>query len=589
MLHLAGRFVCPNQLIGRTLHTCAVLLKRHTDKPALLLKKSQRRLKARSRSRRDKAQTAALTKREPNQVSDESWREMGLEERKQELVDQQRDLINRHVEGLLAVTTSALRDPTKTELRMEFLIADSDLGRHFANGKPRTTSNYNRLLHVQALQGKPHEFLATLTSMKEADRLEYDSYTFTHMFTLCATIANPDLIKPWHKLMMDNAAVFKPTIHTFGSLVQAYVSCGLLNNAFLVLDDMRDLGVKVNEVLVTTLLMGCVRQNQALRAWRAWQHFVTGGKIVPDQITYTVMILACAKRFEAERACQMFNQLKMTLGGQPPNQMVYDAVIHACARRFDQHLLTFQYFEQMKGEGYLPTLKSYNNALLSCSKVGNVPMAIKIYEAMKRDASVTVNELTWRNMLNTLAHAQQRSSPVQQNEFAQQADVYLKIMLESGIKPKTPTLNAYMSVFALARRVKPAMEVYNNMFKNHGLEPNRITHKILLELFSKTKRFDLMNRTWDHMKVEGGVTFREVVVVVHGCLKMKEVDRAVDVLREAKEELDVHVPSRFLILLSRVVRQRSPELAKELAHVCPPPIALKKDRRRIAAAEQPWQ
>eukprot|EP00922_Rhytidocystis_sp_ex-Travisia-forbesii_P044389 GHVS01066224.1.p3 GENE.GHVS01066224.1~~GHVS01066224.1.p3 ORF type:complete len:110 (+),score=15.35 GHVS01066224.1:582-911(+) len=70
--------------------------------------------------------------------------------------------------------------------------------------------------------------------------------------------------------------------------------------------------------------------------------------IAPDEVLFTVMIKAYARRKEAERAMNILGGMKTS--GLYPTDITYTEMIHACSLRPDFFNECFGFFAQMKAE-----------------------------------------------------------------------------------------------------------------------------------------------------------------------------------------------------------------------------------------------
>jgi pentatricopeptide repeat protein len=63
-----------------------------------------------------------------------------------------------------------------------------------------------------------------------------------------------------------------------------------------------------NQIIISTLLKGCVSTSQYDRAWKLFTYLKTEVE-QPDTLTYNLMISMCAKTGEAEKALDLFQEM----------------------------------------------------------------------------------------------------------------------------------------------------------------------------------------------------------------------------------------------------------------------------------------
>eukprot|EP00697_Spironema_sp_BW2_P007864 gnl/Spiro4/22269_TR10963_c0_g1_i1.p1 gnl/Spiro4/22269_TR10963_c0_g1~~gnl/Spiro4/22269_TR10963_c0_g1_i1.p1 ORF type:complete len:645 (-),score=118.62 gnl/Spiro4/22269_TR10963_c0_g1_i1:64-1800(-) len=532
------------------------------------------------KSRKGHAKAAALKVMPPASgtaaaMNAERVRAMSLtKEERTRTVAEQQDQLADNINSILQLVHANQRDPTKAELLADVLNADSDRQRFFAD-LPRTIINYNKLLRIQCVQGKKDAFLETLKCI-QIEGFQPDQYTYSHLFVGCGVVKDLPLLEGFHRELLLDSARLKPNVKTFGSLVSAYISIGgalALDKAFWVVErDMKDRKIMPNHVIGTSLVHGCMKNRQALRGLDTFDLLYRSGFIDPDPVTYSAIINCCSKLYEAERAVRYFDE--MTLRGLIPTQTTFHSIIFCLARRYDKHIEAFKYFEMMKASGYMPTLESYNAVMHACAVAGNTYMAIKIFESMKKmnDPSVLPNELTFQNLFQSLAVGQRGKDVHTRHAFVIQTDVFFREMIAKDIPPTVNTMNKYLQSFTTARRVKSALMIFDSFFAKYGLTPNIETYRHLCEMFAGARRFNLLMKCWDDLKTMKDLQERDTLTVMHGCLKTKNVRKAVDILRESKEECGVAVRNENIKTLIYYCRNSAPALLPEIAEICPPPV-----------------
>ena len=126
------------------------------------------------------------------------------------------------------------------------------------------------------------------------------------------------------------------------------------------------------------LIDGLVKIGQIGRAWQWFWNMRTWRQIEPDAVLFTVMIKACAKRGEAERALNLLEDLRTC--GQYPTDVTYTELIHACARSPQHFEKAFYFFASMQAEDLPVTGWVCEHLLLACRTTGNVPKARSVVQ-----------------------------------------------------------------------------------------------------------------------------------------------------------------------------------------------------------------
>ncbi len=131
----------------------------------------------------------------------------------------------------------------------------------------------------------------------------------------------------WREL---RSIVVSPSPHSWAALMLAYCRCGLLDTALLSKRTMREEGQKLDLVHYTTLLSGLINEGRVDEAWELYLEMYQLDDLDPDEMTYTIMMKACAKRAEFERAMGLMDEMeaKQII----PTRHTFHALLRAASR-----------------------------------------------------------------------------------------------------------------------------------------------------------------------------------------------------------------------------------------------------------------
>ena len=147
------------------------------------------------------------------------------------------------------------------------------------------------------------------------------------------------------------------------------MDCGELDAGFKLMTDMKDKGIHPNQIVFTTLIKGCIQNNELDRAWRTFNH-VRSEIEQPDTVLFSLMIHACSKTMDAEKALDLFHD--MNVRQLPITNITFNALIQACSSRQDYYLEAFTLLERMALEGFQPNSHTYHILIKACSTFGDV-------------------------------------------------------------------------------------------------------------------------------------------------------------------------------------------------------------------------
>ena len=156
--------------------------------------------------------------------------------------------------------------------------------------------------------------------------------------------------------------------------------------------------------------------------------------LVPNEITYSSVINACAKGDQWQRALDLLEEMRSR--GLVPDEITYNSVINACAKG-DQWQRALNLFDRMRFCNLTPNLVTYDAALNACA-IGRQPeRALSLFESLQQER-LTPELSHWSHLLDAIGpnHEQSRSLLLQMLEqpFFADAD-----SIEAGV----PTLDLH--------------------------------------------------------------------------------------------------------------------------------------------------
>lgn len=124
----------------------------------------------------------------------------------------------------------------------------------------------------------------------------------------------------------------------------------------------------------------------------------------PDEMTYNLMIHACAETGETERAINLWKEMTLRRGIEPGEE-TYHTIIHACALRKDYYHEAWKYATDMVKRGMRLNVYSVNILIQACGRVGELTRARLLVRHMINSGLETLqpNHITFQNMLRAYA------------------------------------------------------------------------------------------------------------------------------------------------------------------------------------------
>ena len=225
-----------------------------------------------------------------------------------------------------------------------------------------------------------------------------------------------------------------------------------------------------------------------------------------------------------ERALNLFED--MTGSNLYPTDVTFNVLINACAKRPDYFQAAFDLLEQMQTVySFQPDLVTYNTLLSACARSGNLSRAHDIFNIIEEDA----DQHTFANLLSCYANytpprvsltnpssvIRQQQQQHQQTEglvertllsnqlperrsavVAEATKIFDSIVSDRRCDINTPLLTAYLSVHVLQKQSREVMDVYSNMFEKYQVERIPKTFSLMLQHCYNQRDADFAWQVW---------------------------------------------------------------------------------------------
>ncbi|KAJ0483561.1 putative tetratricopeptide-like helical domain superfamily, pentacotripeptide-repeat region of PRORP [Helianthus annuus] len=321
---------------------------------------------------------------------------------------------------------------------------------------------------------------------------------------------------------MDSKGI-NPNFTTFYVLIRRLVSAGLTKQAVRAFDDIG--------CFVGNVVNGDVDQEQmeqqvddfcylfdtlckygypkvAAEMFNKWK----GWRFKPDVKMYTVLINGWWKVKNGKMAERFFNE--MVASGIEPNVVTYNVVLNGMCRRVSLHPeerfertveRARKVFDEMAERGVQPDVTSYSILLHVYSRGHKPDGTLEILKTMK-DRGIHPSLASYTSVVKCLCSC------------GRVDDAYrlLDEMVQNGVTPSATTYNCFFKEYRGRKDVESALSLFKQMKKDSVLIPDTHTSNILLGMFIKLDRFDLVKEIWDDMKGSGsGPDLDSYTLLVH--------------------------------------------------------------------------
>lgn len=133
-----------------------------------------------------------------------------------------------------------------------------------------------------------------------------------------------------------------------------------------------------------------------------------------DAVVYSLMIHVCAMTGEAERALNLFDEMREL--GLTPTEVTFTALVGAFRFRPDLHAEALHVLRDMKGAGYAPDSRTLLTLLAVVSAQGDHTTAELLFDELRRialdpatQAPLQLSQVHWRDVYQHLIGAYARA------------------------------------------------------------------------------------------------------------------------------------------------------------------------------------
>ncbi|KAI7849869.1 hypothetical protein BDC45DRAFT_448076 [Circinella umbellata] len=229
--------------------------------------------------------------------------------------------------------------------------------------------------------------------------------------------------------------------------------------------------------------------------------------MIPTQPIFSKMISGCIQANKVDKAWEVFDSMRLSY--HQPDEVSFTLMLQACAKQM-QTVYNFQ-----------PDLVTYNTLLSACARSGNLSQAHNIFNIIEEDA----DQHTFANLFSCYAsYTPPRVSPtntsVIQRQQQQTEGLVERTLLSSQLPERrsavvaeatkildsivsdkrcdinTPLLTAYLSVHVLQKQSKEVMDIYLNMFEKYQVERIPKTFLLMLQHCYNQRDADFAWQVW---------------------------------------------------------------------------------------------
>ncbi|MBA0696846.1 hypothetical protein Goari_003369, partial [Gossypium aridum] len=211
---------------------------------------------------------------------------------------------------------------------------------------------------------------------------------------------------------------------------------------------------------------------------------------------YTILISGWCKIGRIDKAERFLNE--MIERGMEPNVVTYNVMLNGICRRaslhpderFDRTIRNAEkLFDEMRQRGIEPDVTSFSIVLHVYSRAHKPELTLDKLKYMK-EKGICPSVVTYTSVIKCLCSCGR----------LEEAEKVLGEMVSNGISPSAATYNCFFKEYRGRKDVNGALNLYRKMKEDKLCDLSLHTYNILLGMFMKLDRIDVVKEIWNDVK-----------------------------------------------------------------------------------------
>ncbi|KDP34392.1 hypothetical protein JCGZ_12786 [Jatropha curcas] len=310
----------------------------------------------------------------------------------------------------------------------------------------------------------------------------------------------------------------EPTSHTFFVLIRRLIAAGLTRQAIRAFDDMESfITENVDETHFCFLLDTLCKYGYPKVAVEIFNK--RKYRFSPNVRMYTILIYGWCKIGRIDMAERFLRE--MDERGIEPNVVTYNVLLNGICRRaklqpesrFERTItLAENVFDEMRHRGIEPDVTSFSILLHVYSRAHKPQLTLDKLKLME-EKGICPTVTTYTSVVKCLCSCGR----------VEDAEELLVEMIRNGVSPNAVTYNCFFKEYRGRKDAESALKLYRRMREDDPFALSMQTYKILLGMFMKLNRMEIVNEIWNDLCTSGpGPDLDSYTMLIRGlCEKQK--------------------------------------------------------------------
>jgi len=337
-----------------------------------------------------------------------------------------------------------------------------------------------------------------------------------------AAIKAHEVERAWCILPLMAAAGVQPDSVTYSTLIMGIKqskSIEMLNRGFECLQQLKENGLKPDEVLFNSLMDACVHLKQMSKA-QAVLKTMKDAAVKPSFVTYSILIKGYGLQHNLKAALQVKED--MDAEGVTPNAVLYGSLADVALKSADYEQAD-QILQEMDDKGIASTVVTHSLKIKVCGRRRQLQKALDLFDEME-PKGIPPSAFTFNSLLDTVARCRQM----------QHVPRLLQLMKKYALKPDLITFSTIIKGYCQADDLPQAMATFQ-ILKNQGLKPDEILYNSLLDGCARvgdTKQAGALLVEMQNARIAPSEVTFSILAKAHA--NANEVDEVFDILKQMR-------------------------------------------------------
>ena len=252
-----------------------------------------------------------------------------------------------------------------------------------------------------------------------------------------------------------------------------------------------------------------------------------------DEYLLASVLTACSKISETEYAIGIWDRLKGV--GFANVAYFYNEMIMCYAKRRDYADKAIELYKQMRGEGVIPTHRTFTGLFTACARLGDLPEARLGLKEMK-DFDLEPCRIHLAQLMNVYSEASLDANEQAKELFVKESWEIFRMCKEKGAVDEL-VLNNLLAVHTKAFFDHQVEGLVLPLYEQLGIKRNVHTYRRLMNMYSELAEFKTVKNLWMNMIQEGIQPDMYVMnSYLKACMKTRDTDQTCEVLQRFKDQ-----------------------------------------------------